>query len=119
MFSLFGFHLSHLQNYESENLRRLKILEQGLVRWLEDEGPRGLEGYSSRLHAMRRQRHLQETKHAVFLEQARQNISNERDDELLARQAAMASRRARTFATLLGQGTLRLLAQPPLCWLAG
>lgn len=34
---------------------------------------------------------------------ARQNISRERDDELLARQASMASRRARTFATLLGQ----------------
>jgi len=62
-----------------------------------------LEGYSSRLHAMRRQRHLQDTKHAVFLEQARQNISNERNEELLARQASMASRRARTFATLVGQ----------------
>jgi hypothetical protein len=75
---------------------------QGLLRWVEDQGPRGLEGYSSRLHAMRRQRHLQDTKHAVFLEQARQSISNERDHEQLARQAEIASRRARTFASLLG-----------------
>jgi len=79
------------------------VPDQGLVRWLEDEGPRGLEGYSSRLHAIRRQRHLQETKHAVFLEQARQNIRNERDDELLAQHAEMASRRARTFAALMGK----------------
>lgn len=76
---------------------------QGLIRWLEDEGPRGLEGYSSRMHAVRRQRHLQDTKHAVFVEQARQNITNERNDELLAHQASNASRRARTFATLLGR----------------
>jgi hypothetical protein len=51
---------------------------------------------------MRRQRHLKDTKHAVFLEQVRQSITNERNEEQLARQAELASRRARTFATLLG-----------------
>ena len=66
-------------------------------------GSRGLEGYSSRLHAMRRQRHFQDTKHAVFLEQARQNLSQLRDDTMLAQQAEFSSRRARSFAFLLGQ----------------
>jgi hypothetical protein len=61
-----------------------------------------LERLSSRLHALRRQRHLQEIKHAVFLEQARQNISNQKDSELLARQAEFASRKPRAFAYLLG-----------------
>ena len=45
---------------------------------------------------------MQDSKDAVFLEQARQIISNERDDEELARQAELVSRRARTFAKLLG-----------------
>jgi hypothetical protein len=45
---------------------------------------------------------MMDTKHAVFLEQARQSISNERDEEQLARQAELVSRRARTFAELLG-----------------
>lgn len=65
--------------------------------------PRGLEVYSSRLHALRRQRHLQESKHAVFLEQARQQSHNVRDADLLACQARRASRWARSFATLLGR----------------
>jgi hypothetical protein len=52
---------------------------------------------------MRRQRHLQEIKHAVFLEQARQQVTNQRDSELLGRQAEFASRKARAFAHLLGQ----------------
>lgn len=67
------------------------------------DGSRGLEGYSSRLHAMRRQRHFQDTKHAVFLEQARQTLSQNKDDTMLAKQAEQASRRARSFAFLLGQ----------------
>jgi hypothetical protein len=75
---------------------------QGLLRWVEDQGPRGLEGYSSRLHGIRRQQHMRDTKHVVFLEQARQSKSNERDEEQLARQAKLVSRRARTFAKLLG-----------------
>lgn len=81
----------------------MPLFLQGLVVLLEDEGPRGLEMYSSRVHAQRRQRHLQESKHAVLMEQARQIVLNERDEERLARQASMASRKARTFATLLGQ----------------
>jgi hypothetical protein len=51
---------------------------------------------------MRRQQHMKDAKQAVFLEQARQSISNERDEEQLARQAELVSRRARTFAKLLG-----------------
>jgi hypothetical protein len=52
---------------------------------------------------MRRHRHFQDTKHAVFLEQARQNLSQSKDDTLLAKQAEQASRRARSFAFLLGR----------------
>jgi hypothetical protein len=77
---------------------------QRIARRLTGEcAPRGLEVYSSRLHAMRRQRHLQESKHAVFLEQARQQSHNVRDADLLACQARRASRWARSFATLLGR----------------
>lgn len=67
------------------------------------QGSRGLEGYSSRLHAMRRQRHFQDYKHCVFLEQARQNLNATKDASMLARQAQQSSRRARSFAFLLGQ----------------
>jgi hypothetical protein len=91
----------HYYSFQSSSFYRSPTL-QGLLRWAEDQGPRGLEGYSSRLHGMRRQQHMQDTKHAVFLEQARQSLSNERDDEELARQAELVSRRARTFAKLLG-----------------
>lgn len=75
--------------------------QQGLLK-LADNGPRGLESYSSKMHALRRHRHVQEAKHAVFLEQARQNLSNQRDAERLAEQAKQASSRARTFATMVG-----------------
>ena len=72
--------------------------------FLDDHGPRGLERLSSRLHAIRRQRHLQEVKHAVFIEQARQNVSNQHNSELLAQQAQYATRNSRAFANLLGIG---------------
>jgi hypothetical protein len=72
--------------------------------FLDDHGPRGLERLSSRLHAIRRQRHLQEVKHAVFIEQARQNVSNQRNSELLAQQAQYATQNSRAFANLLGIG---------------
>lgn len=68
-----------------------------------DQGPRGLERLSSRLHAIRRQRHLQEIKHAVFLEQARQQITKQKNAERLAQHAENASRNARAFATFLGK----------------
>lgn len=99
-----------------ESLTSLSVLalKPGLLRWVEDQGPRGLEGYSSRLHAMRRQRHLQDSKHAVFIEQARQSMCNERDDEQLARQAELASRRARKFAILLGQADAWAARNPPI-----
>lgn len=76
---------------------------QGLGRWLSEDGPRGLESYSSRLHAIRRQRHLLATKHAVLIEQARQIIFNGRSDELLALHSLQSSERARCFAALLGR----------------
>jgi hypothetical protein len=55
------------------------------------------------LHAIRRQRHLQEIKHAVFLEQARQQVSKQKNAELLAQHAEYASRNARAFASFLGK----------------
>jgi hypothetical protein len=80
----------------------VNLSSQDLTKLFGDHGSRGLERLSSRLHAIRRQRHLQEMRHAVFLEQARQHIANQRDSELLARQAEFASRKARAFASLLG-----------------
>lgn len=85
----------------THHLPTFLIDTQGLAKWM--QGPRGLEGYSSRLHAMRRQRHFQDARHAVFLEQARQNLSATKDDTMLARQAERSSRRARSFAFLLGR----------------
>ena len=81
------------------------LFAQGLIRWIQDKDqPRGLEGCSSRQHAIRRQRHLLETKHAVFVEQYRQkNVTKTRDDERLAQTARRSSRKARNFASLLGQ----------------
>lgn len=61
---------------------------------------------------MRRQQHMQDTKLAVFLEQARQSNSNERDEEQLARQAELVSRRARTFAELLGHADAWAVRSP-------
>jgi hypothetical protein len=82
-----------------------------MARRLADEGaPRGLEVYSSRLHALRRQRHLQESKHAVFLEQARQQSHNQRDADRIAFLARRASRWARSFAVLLGRADAHWVA---------
>jgi hypothetical protein len=52
---------------------------------------------------MRRQRHLQTTKEAVLVEQARQVMAHERNAELLARHCAFSSQRARSFAAMLGR----------------
>jgi hypothetical protein len=85
-------------------LRVFLFVIQTMARHLTDErAPRGLEVYSSRLHALRRQRHLQESKHAVFLEQARQQSHNQRDADRIAFLARRASRWARSFAVLLGR----------------
>lgn len=69
------------------------------------------------MHALRRQRHLQETKQAVLFEQARQRVLPpcERSVELLAHHAATASRRARTFAELLGQADAWVARQEEAC----
>uniref|UniRef100_A0A7S2V9U9 Uncharacterized protein n=1 Tax=Entomoneis paludosa TaxID=265537 RepID=A0A7S2V9U9_9STRA len=76
--------------------------DEAVAQWAR-QAPRGLEGLSSQLHAWRRVRHHNENKHAVFLEQARQSLLLCRDEERLAYQAARASSRARSFATLVGK----------------
>lgn len=73
-----------------------------LKEWYRDNGPRGLEGYSSRLHALRRQRHLHDARQAVFLEQSRQRLNNQKDEGKIAKDYQMVSRNARTFARLMG-----------------
>jgi hypothetical protein len=76
---------------------------EGLQRWHQDAGPRGLETYSSRMHALRRKRHVRDHRQAVFLEQARQDLVSARDSERIARQAAQASKKAVAFASLVGR----------------
>jgi hypothetical protein len=62
---------------------------------------------------------MRDTKHAAFLEQARESISNERDEEQLARQEAeLVSRRATTFAKRLGHAdvwTVKTSENPHEC----
>mmetsp|Transcript_10924 Transcript_10924/g.18509 ORF Transcript_10924/g.18509 Transcript_10924/m.18509 type:complete len:138 (-) Transcript_10924:193-606(-) len=50
-----------------------------------------------------RGKNFQEVKHAVLLEQARQVIENEPNQERIAWVASEASKRARAFARLLGE----------------
>mmetsp|Transcript_7977 Transcript_7977/g.15933 ORF Transcript_7977/g.15933 Transcript_7977/m.15933 type:complete len:234 (-) Transcript_7977:354-1055(-) len=95
-------HESIQKEQENPVSKDTELPDEGLSQWIQGHS-RGLEGYSSRLHAMRRHRHFQDTKHAVFLEQARQNINKFKDDTMLAKQAEQASRRARSFAFLLGK----------------
>jgi hypothetical protein len=70
----------------------------------DDHGPRGLERLSSTHHAFRRHRHLQEVKHAVLMEQARQREANRRNSELLARYSECATQNSRAFASWMGVG---------------
>jgi len=77
---------------------------QSLVGWcVNAESPRGLERWSSKLHGFLRGKHVSEVKHAVLLEQARQFLAAQRDQDEIARVAQEASKRARAFAQLLGQ----------------
>ncbi|KAG7346931.1 hypothetical protein IV203_006000 [Nitzschia inconspicua] len=78
--------------------------KQNLLDLFDDNGPRGLERLSSTPHAFRRQRHLQEVKSAVFMEQARQKESKTSNSELLARQSECATRNSRAFAHWMGVG---------------
>jgi len=74
-----------------------------LVDWCSDsESPRGLERWSSKMHGYLRGKHVREVKHAVLLEQARQFLIDDRDDEEIARVAQRASKQSRAFAILLG-----------------
>ncbi|KAG7364443.1 hypothetical protein IV203_037645 [Nitzschia inconspicua] len=75
-----------------------------LLDLFDDYGPRGLERLSSTQHAFRRQRHLQEVKSAVLMEQARQKESKTLNSELLARHSECATRNSRAFAHWMGVG---------------
>mmetsp|Transcript_27147 Transcript_27147/g.63057 ORF Transcript_27147/g.63057 Transcript_27147/m.63057 type:complete len:305 (+) Transcript_27147:168-1082(+) len=78
--------------------------DSSLVGWcVNAESPRGLERWSSKLHGFLRGKHVSEVKHAVLLEQARQFLAAQRDQDEIARVAQEASKRARAFAQLLGQ----------------
>lgn len=77
---------------------------QSLVDWCSEmESQRGLERWSSKLHGFIRGKNVNEVKHAVLLEQARQFIVNQPNQEEIARVAYEASKRARAFARLLGE----------------
>ena len=52
---------------------------------------------------MSRAKGLNDAKHAVLLEQARQFLTHERDVEALAEVAQAASRKGRAFASMLGK----------------
>jgi hypothetical protein len=64
---------------------------------------RGLERWAWKEYAVLRTKHAKELKNAVFQEQARQFISENRDQEIIARLAQEKSKNARVFAALLGQ----------------
>jgi hypothetical protein len=64
---------------------------------------RGLERWACKEYALLRAKHANEFKNAVFQEQARQFIAENRDQDTIARLAQAKSRNARVFAALLGQ----------------
>jgi len=77
---------------------------QRLVDWCADsESPRGLERWTSKAHGYMRDKHVGESKTAVMMEQNRQCLLGERDEERLGRVAMNASKSSRAFARLLGQ----------------
>ena len=77
---------------------------QSLLEWCSgNESSRGLERWSSKVHGFLRGKHVGQVKHVVLLEQARQFLLNETNDEGIARISADASRRSRAFARLLGE----------------
>lgn len=80
------------------------IIEQSLVEYCTtNASSRGLERWLCRSYATSRAQGLNDTKHAVLLEQARQFLTHEHDDEAIAKAAQQASRKGRAFAALLGQ----------------
>ena len=54
------------------------------------------------MHGYLRGKHVSEVKHAVLLEQSRQFLIDNRDEEEIARVAQRASKQSRAFARLLG-----------------
>lgn len=64
---------------------------------------RGLERLICRNYAISRAQGMNDSKHAVLLEQARQFLTQERDEEAISRVAQEASKRGRAFAAMLGQ----------------
>lgn len=76
--------------------------QQSLIQYCRRDDIRGLERWLCRTYAVSRAKCLSDTKHAVLLEQARQFLSQERDEEAIARVAQGASREGRAFAAMLG-----------------
>ena len=70
------------------NSRVYLFVLQGLVHWCSRTNDfRGLERWTCREYAVARSKHANEVKHAVLLEQARQFLLKEQDDEVIARVA--------------------------------
>jgi len=76
---------------------------QSLIQYCRTNDIRGLERWLCRTYAVSRAKGLSDSKHAVLLEQARQFLAHEQDEEAIARVAQEASRKGRAFAALLGQ----------------
>lgn len=77
---------------------------QSLVEYCQTNlSSRGLERWLCRTYAVSRAKELNDAKHAVLLEQARQFLTHEQDEEALAEVAQAASRKGRAFAFLLGK----------------
>ena len=76
---------------------------QSLLEWCNgNESSRGLERWSSKAHGFLRGKRVGQAKHAVLMEQARQFLVNQHDSDAIANVSAVASRRSRAFAMLLG-----------------
>ena len=63
---------------------------QSLVQWCRTNQTRGLERWTCKSYGTSRGKDASGVKHAVLLEQARQFLANERDEEEIARVAEQA-----------------------------
>lgn len=101
--------------YWIANSRVYLFVLQGLVHWCSRTNDfRGLERWTCREYAVTRSKHANEVKHAVLLEQARQFLLKEQDDEVIARVAQEKSKNACVFAALLGQADAMAAKQEEL-----
>lgn len=90
------------------------VIQQGLLQHCRKNDIRGLERWLCRTYAVARSNDQVDAKHAVLLEQARQFLAQEQDDEALARVALESSRKARAFAALLGEADSAAVKQMQL-----